>query len=156
MQADSTVGEEDWIAVFISASGRSTEQANRNRIAAVIDKFCGVMHHQNRSIIHSNPFLGGLEMAGKDLLQPHSLIGQKKVGRFGAGPILASQRNTFTDAFCELFHQLLKPPRQAYIGKFAPADFQTYPAAVSNSSNPVDPFSLLAHPASSALTETPK
>jgi hypothetical protein len=68
-----------------------------------------------------------VRMTGENVCLADPIVGEKSIGRFGVGPILASQWNAFSHGTSDLAQQLPESPAEPRIPKFAPADFPINP-----------------------------
>jgi hypothetical protein len=62
-----------------------------------------------------SPIARGLEVPSKDGALIDIVVGQEPIGGFGAGPVLACERDRATDAAAELMKQAAQSPAQSCV-----------------------------------------
>ena len=64
-----------------------------------------VMEHQDRAVAGGEPVPRRIEMAPKNALFTHPLVGEEAIGRLRAGPVLAGQRDALSEPGTHAFDQ---------------------------------------------------
>jgi hypothetical protein len=74
-----------------------------------------VMQHQHRAVGGGKTLLGSLPVTFQDVLLGDTLVGEKAIGGFGVGPILAGQGNAFSETGREPLQKLLQALAQPLV-----------------------------------------
>ena len=97
--------------------GHRRGEAHRLRPLAPPGELRRVMHHQDRALAGREAAMRGVEMAPKNVLFAHPVVGKEPIGRLRAGPVLAGQRNALSEPDIHARDQLAKATVQTTVAE---------------------------------------
>ena len=84
-------------------------KADKFGTSALVGELRRIFQQQYRASGRFKAYARRVEMPAQDVAFAHPLIGEKPIGRFGVGPILAGERNALSDPAAYSDQKLAKP-----------------------------------------------
>src|ERR1700689_2518395 len=98
-------------------------KADKFGTSALVGELRRILQQQHRASGRFKTYARRVEMPAQDVAFAHPLIGEKPIGRFGVGPILAGERNALSDPAAHSDQKLAKPRAKARILEAALVNF---------------------------------